>query len=50
MQEEYYLPIDPRIKIKGAIQESCSVFKSAKCPCKYTFKVQEESQKKFNAS
>ena len=45
MQEEYYLPIDPRIKIKGAIQESCSVFKSAKCPCKYTFKVQEESQK-----
>ena len=45
IQEEFYLPIDPRIKIKGAIPESCSVFKSAKCPCKYTFKVQEESQK-----
>ena len=45
IQEEFYLPIDPHIKIKGTVTESCSVFKSAKCPVKYTFKVQEESQK-----
>jgi hypothetical protein len=40
IQEEFYLPIDPHIKIKGTVTESCSVFKSAKCPVKYTFKVQ----------
>ena len=45
MQEEYnYLPVDPHIKIKGTITEQCSVFKSAKCPVKYTFKVDKESQ------
>ena len=45
MQEESnYLPIDPHIKIKGTITEQCSVFKSAKCPVKYTFKVEKESQ------
>ena len=45
IQEEYYLPIDPHIKIKGTVTEQCSVFKSAKCPVKYTFKVQEDTQK-----
>ena len=46
MQNEInYLPIDPHIKIKGTITEQCSVFKSAKCPVKYTFKVEKESQK-----
>ena len=46
MQKEYnYLPIDPYIKIKGTVTEQCSVFKSAKCPVKYTFKVEKESQK-----
>ena len=45
MQDEYnYLPVDPHIKIKGTITEQCSVFKSAKCPVKYTFKVEKESQ------
>ena len=45
MQEtEYYLPIDPRLKIKGTITEDCSVFKSAKCPVKYTFNVTPETQ------
>ena len=39
-----YMPIDPHIKIKGTISEQCSVFKSAKCPVKYTFKVEQESQ------
>jgi len=44
---EYYLPIDPRLKIKGTISEECTVFKSAKCPVKYTFKVTEDT-KKYN--
>jgi len=47
IQEEFYLPIDPHIKIKGTVTDQCSVFKSAKCPCKYTFKVEKESQE-FN--
>ena len=47
IQEEFFLPIDPYIKIKGTITDQCSVFKSAKCPCKYTFKVTEES-KQYN--
>ena len=45
MQEtEHYLPIDPKIKIKGTITQECSVFKSAKCPVKYTFKVTEDTK------
>ena len=48
IQEEFFLPIDPHIKIKGTITDQCSVFKSAKCPCKYTFKVTEES-KQYNS-
>ena len=46
-ETEYYLPIDPRLKIKGTITEGCTVFKSAKCPVKYTFKVTEDT-KEFN--
>ena len=46
MQEENnYLPIDPNIQVKGTITDQCSVFKSAKCPVKYTFKVDKECQK-----
>ena len=46
MQEtEHYLPIDPKLKIKGTISQECSVFKSAKCPVKYTFKVTEDTKK-----
>ena len=46
MQErEHYLPIDPNLKIKGTIAQECSVFKSAKCPVKYTFKVTEDTKK-----
>ena len=45
MQEtEHYLPIDPKIKIKGTIAQECSVFKSAKCPVKYTFNVTPETK------
>ena len=45
MQEtEHYLPIDPKIKIKGTITQECSVFKSAKYPVKYTFKVTEDTK------
>ena len=45
MQEtEHYLPIDPKLKIKGTITQECSVFKSAKCPVKYTFKVTEDTK------
>ena len=46
-ETEYFLPIDPRLKIKGTITESCTVFKSAKCPVKYTFKVTEDT-KQYN--
>ena len=44
IQQEYFLPIDPKIKIKGTVTDKCSVFKSAKYPCKYTFKVEKDSQ------
>ena len=44
---EFYLPIDPRLKIKGTISDKCTVFKSAKCPVKYTFQVTEDT-KRFN--
>lgn len=38
------LPINPKIKINGTIAEGCRVFKSAKYPVKYSFKVTNESQ------
>ena len=46
-EQEHYLPIDPKLIIQGTIAEECSVFKSAKCPVKYTFKVTPETRK-FN--
>ena len=44
---EYYLPIEPRLKIKGTLKEGCTVFKSAKCPVKYTFQLTDDT-KAFN--
>jgi phosphatidylinositol 3-kinase len=46
-EKEYYLPFDPRLKVKGTITSDCTVFKSAKCPVKYTFKVTPDT-KEFN--
>ena len=43
--EEHYLPIDPRIKIKGVFSEDCTVFGSNTKPIKYTFKVTQDSKK-----
>ncbi len=45
--EEHYLPIEPKIKVKGIFSQNCLVFSSAKRPIKYTFKMTPES-KKFN--
>ena len=44
-EKEFYLPIDPSMKIKGAIASKCTVFKSAKTPVKYSFKVTEDTKK-----
>ena len=44
---EYYLPINPELKVKGAISSKCTVFKSAKCPVKYQFNVTPDT-KQFN--
>ena len=41
---EYYLPINPQLKVKGAISSKCTVFKSAKCPVKYSFNVTEDTK------
>ena len=46
-ETEFFLPIDPRLKIKGTISDKCTVFKSAKCPVKYTFQVTDDT-KQFN--
>ena len=46
-EKEYYLPINPKLKVKGAISSKCTVFKSAKCPVKYSFNVTEDT-KKYN--
>jgi phosphatidylinositol 3-kinase len=43
-EKEYYLPINPLIKVKGAISSKCTVFKSAKCPVKYLFNVTKETR------
>ena len=45
--EEHYLPIEPKIKVKGIFSQNCLVFNSAKRPIKYTFKMTRES-KKYN--
>ena len=43
-EKEYYLPINPKLKVKGAISSKCTVFKSAKCPVKYSFNVTEDTK------
>ena len=43
-EKEYYLPINPQLKIRGAISSKCTVFKSAKCPVKYSFNVTEDTK------
>ena len=45
--EEHYLPIEPKIKIKGIVSDKCQIFTSAKQPIKYTFKMTKET-KKYN--
>ena len=47
-EKEYYLPINPKLKVKGAISSKCTVFKSAKCPVKYSFNVTEDTKKKYS--
>ena len=46
-EKEYYLPINPSLKVKGVITSKCTVFKSAKSPVKYDFKVTPDT-KSFN--
>jgi len=43
-ETEHYFSIDPKITIKGTIEEDYLVFKSAKSPVKYTSKVNPETQ------
>ena len=38
------LPLDPNVKISGALPEKCQVFVSAKFPIKYSFHVTNDSQ------
>ena len=46
--EEHYLPIDPRIKIKGVFTEDCTVFGSNTRPIKFTFKITQDTKKFFH--
>jgi phosphatidylinositol 3-kinase len=46
-EKEYYLPINPSLKVKGVITSKCTVFKSAKSPVKYDFNVTPDT-KSFN--
>ena len=43
--ESHYLPIDPKIKIKGVFTEDCKVFDSNTHPIKYTFKITQDTKK-----
>ena len=43
-ETEYYLPINPLMKIKGVITSKCTVFKSAKSPVKYCFNVTPDTK------
>ena len=46
---EHCLPIEPEIQIKGICSGKCIVFKSAKRPIKYTFKIKQENRSaKYN--
>ena len=44
---EHYVPIEPKIKVKGIFTDDCTVFSSSTRPIKYTFRMAEKS-KKFN--
>ena len=39
------MPLDPSVKVCGIIPEKCSVFTSALCPLKLTFRVTEETKR-----
>ena len=39
------MPLDPSVYVCGIFPEKCSVFPSALCPLKLTFKVTEETEK-----
>ena len=43
-ETEYYLPINPTLKVKGVITSKCTVFKSAKAPVKYSFNVTKDTR------
>ena len=43
--EEHCLPIEPKIRVKGIFTQDCTVFKSAKRPIKYTFKMTKKTIK-----
>jgi phosphatidylinositol 3-kinase len=42
------MPLDPTVFVCGIVPEKCSVFTSALCPLKLTFRVTEETQKLGN--
>ena len=42
--EEHYLPIDPKIKIKGVDSEDCKRFTSSQHPIKFTFKITQDTR------
>ena len=47
-ETEYYLPINPALKVKGVITSKCTVFKSAKAPVKYSFNVTKDTRENNN--
>ena len=42
--EEHYLPIEPKIKVKGIFSGDCTVFSSSTRPIKITFKMTPETK------
>ena len=43
----HYVPIEPKIKVKGIFSDDCTVFSSSTRPIKFTFRMSEKS-KEFN--
>ena len=41
---EHFLPIDPKIKIKGIDVDDCKIFTSTTKPIKYSFKITQETK------
>ena len=39
----HYVPIEPKIKVKGIFTDDCTVFSSSTRPIKYTFRMEEKS-------